>query len=179
MPDLVMGTLSKSLAAVGGFVAGPAVAIDFLRFFARSFVFSAAGAPAVAAAGLAALRVLRREPERVQAARANARYLADGLRSLGFDCSPGLAPIIAVRAADALEGCTMHYALVQSGVLTNMVMYPAVPKGEALLRVSVMATHTRAQLDRGLAVFESIGRQIGMIGARSGERQEAGRQIKV
>lgn len=171
-PDLVMGTLSKALASVGGFVAGPTVAIDFLRYCARSFVFSAAGAPAVAAAGLAALRVLRREPERVETARANAQYLAGGLRNLGFECSPGAVPIIAVRAADALEGCTMHYALVQAGLLTNMVLYPAVPKGEAMLRVSVMATHTRAQLDRALSVFESIGRQVGMIGPRAEQRRQ-------
>jgi 8-amino-7-oxononanoate synthase len=166
-PDLVMGTLSKALASVGGFIAGPAVAIDFLRFCARSFVFSAAGAPAVAAAGLAALRILRREPQRVEAARSNARYLAGGLAHLGFDCGSAEVPIMSVRAADALEGCAMHYALVQSGLLTNMVLYPAIPKGEAQLRVSVMATHTRAQLDRALAIFESVGQQVGMIGPRA------------
>jgi 8-amino-7-oxononanoate synthase len=152
---------------VGGFVAGPAVAIDFLRFCARSFVFSAAGAPAVAAAGLAALRVLRREPERVEAARANARFLSRGLLELGFTCSSGTVPIIAVQAADAMQGCTMHHALLQAGVLTNMVLYPAVPKGEAMLRISVMATHTSAQLERALAVFETVGRQVGMIGPQA------------
>jgi 8-amino-7-oxononanoate synthase len=167
-PDLIMGTLSKSLASVGGFICGPTVAIDFLRFCARSFVFSAAGAPAVAAAGMAALRVLRREPERVAAARAKAQYLADGLQQLGFDCSPGVVPIISIRAADALEGCTMHCALLQAGVLTNMVLYPAVPKGEAMLRVSVMATQTQAQLDRALGIFESVGRQVGMISSQTG-----------
>src|SRR5262245_39616901 len=165
-PDLVMGTLSKSLASIGGFIAGPAVVIDYLRLAARAFVFSAAGAPAVAAAGLAALRVLRREPERVEAARANARYLAKGLQQLGFDCGSGSVPIIAVRAADAVQGCALHRALLQAGVLTNMVLYPAVPPGQAMLRVSVMATHTREHLDRGLAVFETIGRQMNMISPR-------------
>jgi 8-amino-7-oxononanoate synthase len=170
-PDLVMGTLSKSLASIGGFVAGPEVVIDYLRLFSRSFVFSAAGAPAMAAAGLAALRVLRREPERVEATRANARYLAEGLRQLGFTCGSGSVPIIAVRAADAVQGCTMHRALLQAGVLTNMVLFPAVPPGEAMLRVSVMATHTREYLDRGLSVFETIGRQLGVIGPRADLRR--------
>jgi len=178
-PDLVMGTLSKSLASVGGFVVGPTVAIDYLRFCARSFVFSAAGAPAVAAAGLAALRVLRREPQRVQAARSNAAYMANGLRQLGYDCSPGDVPIISIRATDALEGCTMHCALVQSGVLTNMVLYPAVPKGEAALRVSVMATHTKEQLDRALDVFESVGREVGMIGPKAQLNGELRQAIQV
>ena len=158
-----MGTLSKALASVGGFIAGPRVAIDFLRFCARSFMFSAAGAPAVVAAGLAALRVLRREPELVSVARTSARYLAGGLRQLGFTCGTGEVPIISIQAPDALIGATMHYALLQSGVLTNMVLYPAVPKGEALLRVSVMASHSQAQLDQALTLFESVGRQVGMI----------------
>jgi 7-keto-8-aminopelargonate synthetase-like enzyme len=118
----------------------------------------------VVASGLAALRVLRREPELVSAARNNARYLAGGLSDLGFTCGTGEVPIISIQAPEALTGATMHYALLQAGVLTNMVLYPAVPKGEALLRVSVMATHTQEQLDRALSVFESIGRQVGMIG---------------
>jgi 8-amino-7-oxononanoate synthase len=166
-PDLVMGTLSKSLASIGGFIAGPAVAIDYLRLCSRSFVFSAASAPAMAAAGLAALRILRREPERVEAARTNGRYLAEGLRQLGFAAGSGAVPIISVRCPDAVSGCTLHRALLQAGVLTNMVLFPAVPPGEALLRVSVMATHTREHLDRGLSIFESIGRQLGIVGPRA------------
>jgi 8-amino-7-oxononanoate synthase len=166
-PDLVMGTLSKSLASIGGFIAGPAVAIDYLRLCSRPFVFSAASAPAMAAAGLAALRILRREPERVEAARANARFLAKGLRQLGFACGSGEVPIISVRCTDAVQGCAMHRALLQAGVLTNMVLYPAVPPGEAMLRVSVMATHTREHLDRGLLIFESIGRQFGIFDRRT------------
>lgn len=170
-PDLVMGTLSKSLASIGGFIAGPAVVIDFLRLCSRPFVFSAASAPPMAAAGLAALRILRREPERVEAARANGRYLAEGLRQLGFTCGSGAVPITSVRCANATEGCAMHRALLQAGVLTNMVLYPAVAPGEAMLRVSVMATHTREHLDRGLAVFETIGRQFGIIGPRADLRR--------
>lgn len=178
-PDLVMGTLSKALASVGGFIVGPAVAIDFLRFCARSFVFSAAGAPAVAAAGLAALRVLRREPERVRIVHENSSYLAKGLRHLGFSCNGGNVPIIAVRAADAMQGCAMHFALVQAGLLTNMVLYPAIPKNEAILRISVMATHTRAHLERALSIFESVGRSVGMIGPNAQPIREPARRIKV
>jgi 7-keto-8-aminopelargonate synthetase-like enzyme len=166
-PDLVMGTLSKSLASIGGFVAGPAVVIDYLRLCSRAFVFSAASAPAMAAAGLAALRILRREPERVEAARANGRYLAEGLRQLGFTCGSGAVPIISVPCADPVLGCTLHRALLEAGVLTNMVLFPAVLPGEAMLRVSVMATHTRDHLNRGLSVFEAIGRQVGVIGPRA------------
>jgi 8-amino-7-oxononanoate synthase len=176
-PDLIMGTLSKSLASIGGFIAGPEVVIDYLRLCSRSFVFSAASAPAIAAAGLAALRVLRREPERVEMARANGRYLAEGLRQLGFSCGSGSVPIISVRCTDAVQGCAMHRALLQAGVLTNMVLFPAVPPGQALLRVSVMATHTRDHLDRGLKVFETIGRQFEVIGPRADLRRLLQAQI--
>jgi 8-amino-7-oxononanoate synthase len=161
---LVMGTLSKSLASVGGFLAGPAEVIEYLRFVARSFVFTASPAPMVVAAGLAALRVLRKEPQRVAAARDNARRLADGLRAMGYRCSSGGTPVLAVHAADPVQGCTLHIALVQAGVLTNMALYPAVPRGQALLRTSVMATHTRAHLDRALEIFERVGREVGLIG---------------
>lgn len=178
-PDLIMGTLSKALASVGGFVCGPKVAMDFLRFCARSFVFSAAGAPAVSAAALASLRVLRREPHRVEAARTNAKYMAEGLRQLGFDCSSGEVPIISIRTESAVDGCTMHIALVQAGVLTNMVLYPAVPKGQAALRVSVMATHTRAHLDRALSIFEKVGREVGLIGSQAVEHEPATVQVGV
>jgi len=162
-PDIVMGTLSKSLASVGGFICGPAEVIDFLRFCSRPFVFSASGAPAVTAAGLAALRVLKREPERVAKTRENAKYLADGLRNLGYTCSSGATPIVSIRASDVLVGCLLHLSLVEYGVLTNMVMYPAVPKGEGLLRASVMATHTREHLDQALEIFGKVGRKIGVI----------------
>jgi 8-amino-7-oxononanoate synthase len=178
-PDLIMGTLSKSLASIGGFIAGPQVVIDFLRLCSRSFVFSAASAPAMAAAGLAALRILRREPERVEMARANGRYLAEGLRQIGFSCGSGAVPIISVRCTNAVQGCAMHRALLQAGVLTNMVLFPAVPPGQALLRVSVMATHTRDHLDRGLRVFESIGRQFEVIGPRADLRRLLQAQIGV
>jgi 7-keto-8-aminopelargonate synthetase-like enzyme len=174
-----MGTLSKSLASIGGFIAGPQVVIDFLRLCSRSFVFSAASAPAMAAAGLAALRILRREPERVEMARANGRYLAEGLRQIGFSCGSGSVPIISVRCTNAVQGCAMHRALLQAGVLTNMVLFPAVPPGQALLRVSVMATHTRDHLDRGLKVFETIGRQFEIIGPRADLRRLLQAQIGV
>jgi 8-amino-7-oxononanoate synthase len=163
--DLRMGTFSKSIASCGGFIAGPAEVIDFLRIGARAFLFTAAAVPAAIGAALEAVRICRSSEGRELFARLldNARYLHRGLSELGFDVvepSPGpdgeplVTPIVPVVVGDDWQAVVLWKALYDAGVYTNVALYPAVPRGGALLRTSVMATHDREHLDRALALFE-------------------------
>ncbi|MDQ3608380.1 MAG: aminotransferase class I/II-fold pyridoxal phosphate-dependent enzyme [Actinomycetota bacterium] len=160
--DLRMGTFSKSLASCGGFVAGPEEVIDFLRVSSRAFLFTAAAVPAAVGAALAALRVLRSDdgpPLLAQVAQA-ARHLRGGLHELGFkvvdDQSAVDTPIVAVVVEDDWKAALLWRALYDAGVYVNVALHPAVPPGGALLRTSVMATHTPAVLDRALAAFADV-----------------------
>jgi 8-amino-7-oxononanoate synthase len=165
--DLRMGTFSKSIASCGGFIAGPAEVIDLLRVQSRAFLFTAAAVPAAIGAALAAVRICRsREGEELLARLLdNARYLRQGLSGLGFDVieptpgpngAPLVTPIVPVLVGDDWQAVLLWKALFDAGVYTNVALYPAVPRGGALLRTSVMATHERAHLDRALAVFERV-----------------------
>ncbi len=172
--DLRMGTFSKSLAACGGFVAGPAEVIDYLRISSRAFLFTASGVPAALGAALAALRIIRSPEGRALLAGVleNARYLADGLRTLGYRTltsepvrigpepdSPKqsiVTPIVPVLVGDDWKAALLWRALYDAGVFTNCALHPAVPPGGALLRTSVMATHDHATLDRALDVFAAV-----------------------
>jgi len=163
--DLRMGTFSKSLASCGGFVAGPSEVIDFLRVQSRAFMFTAAAVPAAVGATLGALRIIRSDEGRELLARVldNARYLHRGLSELGFqvveparlpDGSEVITPIVPVVIGDDWRAVLFWKALYDAGVYANVALYPAVPRGGALLRTSVMATHQREHLDRALEVFE-------------------------
>jgi 8-amino-7-oxononanoate synthase len=156
--DLRMGTFSKSLASCGGFLAGSHEVIDFLRVQSRSFLFTASAVPAAIGAALAAVRICNSDEGREMMATLldNARYLSDGLTALGFDVvqSEPHTPIVPVVIGDDWEAVLFWKALYDAGVYTNVALYPAVPRGGALLRTSVMATHTREHLDRALGVFE-------------------------
>ncbi len=163
--DLRMGTFSKSLASCGGFIAGPAEVIDFLRVQSRAFMFTAAAVPAAVGAALGALRIIRTEEGRDLMARLldNARYLHGGLSELGFDVvepatladgSELITPIVPVTIGDDWKAVLFWKALYEAGVYANVALYPAVPRGGALLRTSVMATHEREHLDRALEIFE-------------------------
>jgi len=169
--DLRMGTFSKSLASCGGFIAGPAEVIDFLRVQSRAFMFTASAVPAAVGATLGALRVIRSEEGRELLARLleNARYLQKGLDELGFevvqptampDGSDILTPIVPVTIGDDWRAVLFWKALYDAGVYANVALYPAVPRGGALLRTSVMATHEQHHLDRALAAFEQVREQI-------------------
>jgi len=169
--DLRMGTFSKSLASCGGFIAGPAEVIDFLRVQSRAFMFTASAVPAAVGATLGALRVIRSEEGRELLARVleNARYLQKGLDELGFevvqptampDGSDILTPIVPVTIGDDWRAVLFWKALYDAGVYANVALYPAVPRGGALLRTSVMATHEQHHLDRALAAFEQVREQI-------------------
>ena len=165
--DLRMGTFSKSLASCGGFIAGPAEVIDYLRIQSRSFMFTAAAVPAAVGAALAALRVIRSDDgaQLLGAVLDNARYLRDGLHGLGLhvvapqtlpDGGDIVTPIVPVLVGDDWKAVLLWRALYDAGVFTNVALHPAVPPGGALLRTSVMATHDRATLDRALGIFEAV-----------------------
>jgi 8-amino-7-oxononanoate synthase len=161
--DLRMGTFSKSLASCGGFIAGPADVIEYLRIASRSFVFSASAVPAAVGAALAALRVIRSDgPQLFEALLGNASYLREGLRGLGLkvvepgtlpDGSVATTPVVPVIVGDDWQAVLLWKALFEAGVYTNVAIHPAVPPGGALLRTSLMATHERAHLDRALEVI--------------------------
>jgi 8-amino-7-oxononanoate synthase len=163
--DLRMGTFSKSLASCGGFVAGPREVIDFLRVQSRAFMFTASAVPAAVGAALGALRIIRSDEGRELLAKVldNARYLHRGLSELGFevaeparlpDGSEVITPIVPVVVGDDWRAVLFWRALYDAGVYANVAIFPAVPRGGALLRTSVMATHERDHLDRALEIFE-------------------------
>jgi 8-amino-7-oxononanoate synthase len=171
--DLRMGTFSKSLASCGGFVAGDAEVIEFLKIQSRAFLFTASGVPAAIGAALAALRVIRSAEGRELMARvlANAQHLNRGLHDLGFDVvepspvtgaagTPELiiTPIVPVRVGEDWQAGLLWRALWDAGVFTNVAVHPAVPPGGALLRTSVMATHDEAVIDRALDAFATVKR---------------------
>jgi 8-amino-7-oxononanoate synthase len=160
--DLRMGTFSKSLASCGGFIAGTHEVIEFLRISSRAFLFTAAAVPAAVGAALAALRIVRSDegPALFASVLDNARYLRDGLRSLGFevlDDAHGITtPIVPVVVGDDWKAVILWRALYDAGVYVNVALHPAVPPAGALLRTSVMATHDQAVLDRALDAFAAV-----------------------
>jgi 8-amino-7-oxononanoate synthase len=161
--DLVMGTFSKSLASVGGFVAGEERVINFIKHRARSLIFSAAPPPASVASVLKAVDIIEREPERRQRLWENTHFMAEGLRSLGFDTGVSNSPIIPVRVGEDMLAFSMAKRLQEEGVFVNPIVSPAVPPGAAMLRTSYMATHTREHLERALTAFAKVGQEMGVL----------------
>lgn len=161
--DLVMGTFSKSLASVGGFIAGEERVINFIKHRARSLIFSAAPPPASVASVLKALEIIEREPERREWLWENTRFMAAGLRSLGFDTCGSGSPVIPVLVGEDTQAFFMAKRLQEEGVFVNPIVSPAVPPGRAMLRTSYMATHTREHLERALEAFATVGREVGAL----------------
>jgi len=161
--DLIMGTFSKSLASLGGFVAGERVAIDYIKHFARSQIFSASIPPANAAAALAALEVIKKEPERRERLWKISERVHRALQGMGFDTGRSETPIIPVIVGSDRKTFDFWRCLFDRGVFTNPVVSPAVPPQESRLRTSYMATHTDAQMDRVLAAFAECGKKMGVI----------------
>ena len=150
---VVMGTLSKSLGAAGGFIAGSADLCAYLRNRARSFVFDTALPPPTAAAALAALGVVEREPERPVRARRLATRLAGGLRAAGYDVPDPAAAVVPVVVGAPDAAMTLSARLLDAGVLVTAIRPPSVPEGTSRLRATVMATHTDLEIDRAVAAF--------------------------
>jgi 8-amino-7-oxononanoate synthase len=161
--DLVMATFSKSFASIGGAIAGPADVIHYLKHHSRTLIFSASMPPSAVATVLACLEVMEREPERRERLWDNAGYLRGGLQSLGFDTAESETPIIPVSTGRMEHTFIFWKALFDAGVFTNPVLPPAVPESACRLRTSVMATHTRDQLDQVLDAFARVGRNLGII----------------
>jgi 8-amino-7-oxononanoate synthase len=164
--DLRMGTFSKSLASCGGFIAGSADVIEYLRIASRSFIFSASAVPAAVGAALGALRIIRSEgPELMSRLLENAAYLRRGFRDLGLkviepgtlpDGREATTPVVPVMVGEDWQAVLLWKALFEAGVYTNVAIHPAVPPGGALLRTSLMATHEQNQLDRALETFAEV-----------------------
>jgi 8-amino-7-oxononanoate synthase len=161
--DLIMGTFSKSMASIGGFIAGDATVIDYVKHRARTLIFSAAPPPASAAAALATVEIMDQEPERRERLWENTRFFAEGLRSMGFDTGESRTPVVPVVVGEDLTALRMVHRLQEEGVFVNCVLSPATPPGRALIRTSLMATHSRAQLSRALDAFSKVGREVGLI----------------
>jgi len=162
--DIITGTFSKSLASIGGFVAASKTVIEFLKHTSRPLIFSASLPPASTAGTLAALEILRTEPERRERLWANAKRLMEGFRSLGFDIGPTESPIVPILIGPTAETLIFWGKLFDAGVFTNPVIPPAVPQHACRLRTSTMATHTPDQIDFCLDACERIGREMGVIG---------------
>jgi len=160
---LVIGTFSKSLASIGGFVAGPKVVMEWIRHFGRAMLFSASLPPASTAAALAALDVLESEPEIVERLSRIGALFRDGLRQIGFDIGESQTPIVPINLGDEYSTVVFWKMLLEHGVYTNPVIYPAVPVGKAMLRTSCMATHTEDQIEQALEQFRTVARKQGLI----------------
>ncbi|NLF00515.1 MAG: pyridoxal phosphate-dependent aminotransferase family protein [Anaerolineales bacterium] len=161
--DLTMGTFSKSFASLGGFIAGSAEVIDYIQHQARSLIFSASMPAGSAAATLAALEIMKAEPERVERVNAIGERMRTGFRQLGFNVGNSSTPIVPVLIGEDTDTFKAWKVLYEAGVYCNPVISPAVPPGSGLLRTSYMATHTDEQLDRVLEVFAHVGRQLNLI----------------
>jgi 8-amino-7-oxononanoate synthase len=164
--DLRMGTFSKSLASCGGFIAGPADVVEFLKIASRPFMFTAAAVPAAVGAALEAVRICRAEGGPLfEKLLANASYLRRGFADLGLrvvdpgrlpDGSEATTPVVPVVVGEDWQAVLLWKALFDAGVYTNVALHPAVPPGGALLRTSLMATHERSHLDRALEIFAKV-----------------------
>lgn len=161
--DVIVGTFSKSLASIGGFIAASEGVIHYVKHHARPLIFSAALPPANTAGVLAAHEVMVQEPERRDRLWANTARLQEGLRSLGYDIGPSETPIVPVLIGTIENTFVFWRKLFEAGVFTNPVVPPAVPPSECRLRTSLMATHTDDQIDFALETFAQLGKATGII----------------
>ena len=159
----IMGTFSKSLATVGGFIAGDTKLIDFLRHNSRALMFSASLPPASVAAVMKSLDIIEQEPERREALWENTRAMSTGLLDLHYDIGSSNTPVIPILIGGMEKTFKMCIRLQEEGVFVNPVVPPAVPQNKALLRISLMATHTRQQIDIALSCLKKVGREMNVI----------------
>ncbi len=160
--DLIMGTFSKSLASIGGFIAADNDTINFLKHNARSLIFSASIAPANAASALAALDIMEQEPERLEKLWSNTRYAMKVLAEYGFDTGETVTPIIPIFIRDDYKTFHITKLLLEEGVFVNPVCSPAVASSSSMLRFSLMASHTFEQIDEAVAKIHKCAKQLGI-----------------
>lgn len=161
--DMIMGTFSKSLASLGGFVAADEDTIDYLKHKARSLIFSASMTPASVASVLAALDIVQSEPERIEQLWANTRYTLELLKAEGFDTGETESPIIPIYVRDNYKTFMLTKLLQENGVFVNPVVSPAVPSNSSLIRFSLMATHTFAQIEEAVEKITKAARELEII----------------
>ncbi len=161
--DLLMGTFSKSFASIGGFAAGDDRVIQYVKHIARSMIFSAAMAPYAVATVQACLDIIKTEPERRQRLWENANFFKEGIKSLGYNIGPCESPIIPIMIGRVDHTFMLWKELLQAGVFCNPVSPPAVPENCALIRTSVMASHTKDLLSQALEIFKRVGKKLGVI----------------
>ncbi len=161
--DLIMGTFSKSLASLGGFIASDADTINYIKHHSRTLIFSASMTPASAATVLAALEIIKNEPERMKKLWEITRYTIDNFKRLGFDIGLTETPIIPLYIRDNMKTLMLTKMLLDEGVFVNPVVSPAVSKDSTLIRFSLMATHTKEQIDTALEKIEKVGKKLKII----------------
>jgi 8-amino-7-oxononanoate synthase len=161
--DLIMSTFSKSFASLGGFVAGDEPVIHYIKHHARSLIFSASIPAPNAAAALAALRIMRDEPQHSARVNAIGDRVRKELTAMGFNIGHSVSPIVPIMIGDTPRTILAWKTLFDSGVFVNPVLSPAVPAGQEILRTSYMASHTDEQIDRALEIFRTVGKQLGLI----------------
>ena len=154
--DIIMGTFSKSLASLGGYMAADKRVIEYVKHTSRPYIFSASITPASVASALAALQILEREPERVKALRDISDYMRKGLKKLGVKIIDSTTPIIPIYTFDDMKAFQACKMLLERGVYVNPVITPATPPGMALLRTSYTATHTREQMDKAMKAIKEV-----------------------
>lgn len=161
--DLIMGTFSKSLASLGGFIAADKEIINYLKHNSRSLIFSASMTPASAASVLAAVEIMEQEPERIQHLWDLTHYALKGFREMGFETGKSETPIIPLFMGDDIKALMMTKYLFEEGIFVNPVVAPAVPKEDSLIRFSLMATHTKEQVDIAIEKIRKVALKLGVL----------------
>jgi 7-keto-8-aminopelargonate synthetase-like enzyme len=161
--DIIMGTFSKSLAAVGGFIAADESVIHYLKHKSRPLIFSASLPPASTATVLEALKIMKEEPQRIQQLWDNTHYMLDEFQKMGYHTGLSCTPVVPLHVGDNMTAFQMWRRLADEGVFINPVVPPAVPPSQCLIRTSFMATHTREQLSFALDKFHKIGKELHVI----------------
>ena len=159
--DIVMGTFSKSLGSMGGFIGGSHEMVEFLKHKARCFIFTASLAPAVTGGVLKALEIMRAEPERIEMLWRNTRKMHEGFKALGFKIGSTQTPIVPILIGSEAKAFAFSQRLFEEGVFATPAIYPAVRYGEAIVRTSFMSSHTEEDLDKVLGIFAKIAKQLG------------------
>jgi 8-amino-7-oxononanoate synthase len=170
--DLIMGTFSKSLASLGGFIASDKETINYLKHNSRTLIFSASMTPASAASVLAALDIMESEPERIKHLWDVTDFAMKGFKQMGFDTGTSETPIIPLFIRDDIKALQMTHMLLEEGVFVNPVVSPAVPKEDCLIRFSLMATHTMEQVQVALEKIEKVSKKLGVFSMNAKAHEE-------